>query len=162
LHPAQRPRPECGRCISAASDRSRQPLECRSPPAYQSASSSSPPHGGRRARRPTMVADVCEPAIALLVDDRLVGAPALQIVRADELHAAAFGATLRGWTGSKGDDPQGHDCEKQPPHLTPSFFVVRSTEALPPPLAEQSGELWRGTPERHKRGGRAAPNIHER
>ena len=41
------------------------------------------------------MADVGDPAAALLVNDGLVGAAALQIVVADELHVALLGFVLR-------------------------------------------------------------------
>ncbi len=49
-----------------------------------------------------MVADIGDPAVPLLVDDGLVGAAALEVVVADELHVVLLGLVLRqGLTGER-------------------------------------------------------------
>jgi len=68
------------------------------PPTVEVPLSSSRPVGGLRARPPTVVADVGDHAPALLMDRRLVGRAALQVVVADQLHVVSLGsvATWRG------------------------------------------------------------------
>jgi hypothetical protein len=75
--------------------------------------SSSAPVSGLRARA-AVVADVGDDAPALRVDRRLVGRAALQIVVADQLHVAGFGAvTASGRLGRRGPGREHHEGEAE-------------------------------------------------
>ena len=69
-------------------------------------------------RLAAVVADVGDPAVALFVHDRLIGASSLQVMVADELHVALFGLRrpLGGWgvPGMEHEAQRDHRC-RQPP-----------------------------------------------
>src|SRR2546427_658816 len=79
--------------------------------------------GKRIEGHATVLADVGDPARALLLDDGLIGAPALKVVVADHLHVGLFNPLLRCHTGAV-RDAQYRDRKMRTPHLKPPFFVV--------------------------------------
>ncbi len=93
-----------------------------------------------------MVADVRDPAIPLLVDDRLIPGTGLQIVVADQLHVAHFGSLLRRHADAASDAEraQGHPDHRgrqmRTSHVTVPF--VRSCQ----PRSSVSRELAHSGP----------------
>src|SRR5205814_9010086 len=93
-------------------------------------------------------ADVGDPAVALFVHDRLIGASSLQVMVADELHVALFGLRrpLGGWgvTGLEHEAQRDHRCPQPPTqmfHAPPFPAPIRRTlsSAAPPYLPTRRG-----------------------
>jgi hypothetical protein len=73
--------------------------------------------GQRIARLATVMADVGDHAPALLVDRRLVRRASLQIVVADQLHVARFGAVAASrCLGRRGPGRERRQCEPEEHH----------------------------------------------
>src|SRR2546428_4563385 len=100
--------------------------------------------GGRVRSAPAVMADVSDEAPPLLVDRRLVGRPALQVVVANQLHVVSLGAVtacrrLRG----RGPGRERHQDEAEENQRESAS--QRSHERLP------------STPARNRRGGWPSP-----
>ena len=62
-----------------------------------------------RLGNPTVMADIGDPAVALVMNDRLVGATPLQIAVADQRHVAGLGVLLRESATAGADDQPRQD-----------------------------------------------------